>query len=57
MAIPRIALLADTDREVNGAARTCREWLGYARRQMESLSWDGVFAEVYRGYASWLASA
>jgi hypothetical protein len=57
MAIPRVAPLADTHREVNGAARTCREWLGYARRQMESLSWDGVFAEVYRGYASWLESA
>jgi glycosyltransferase involved in cell wall biosynthesis len=29
---PRIALLADTFHEVNGAARTCREWEGFARR-------------------------
>ncbi|MGA2117134.1 MAG: glycosyltransferase [Bryobacteraceae bacterium] len=33
MAIARVALLADTYHEVNGAARTCREWLGYARRK------------------------
>jgi glycosyltransferase involved in cell wall biosynthesis len=29
---PRIALLADTFHEVNGAARTCREWEAFARR-------------------------
>jgi glycosyltransferase involved in cell wall biosynthesis len=34
-----------------------REMAAAARRQMESLSWDGVFAEVYRGYASWLGTA
>jgi glycosyltransferase involved in cell wall biosynthesis len=34
-----------------------REMAAAARRQMESLSWDGVFAEVYRGYASWLGMA
>jgi glycosyltransferase involved in cell wall biosynthesis len=34
-----------------------REMAAAARRQMESLSWDGVFAEVYRGYASWLEKA
>jgi phosphatidylinositol alpha 1,6-mannosyltransferase len=28
----RIALLADTFHEVNGAARTCREWEAHARR-------------------------
>jgi glycosyltransferase involved in cell wall biosynthesis len=31
-AAPRIALLADTFHEVNGAARTCREWEAFARR-------------------------
>ena len=31
-AAPRVALLADTFYEVNGAARTCREWDAYARR-------------------------
>ena len=30
---PRIALFADTFHEVNGAARTCREWEAYARRK------------------------
>jgi glycosyltransferase involved in cell wall biosynthesis len=30
---PRVALFADTFHEVNGAARTCREWDAYARRQ------------------------
>ncbi len=30
---PRIALFADTFHEVNGAARTCREWDAYARRK------------------------
>jgi glycosyltransferase involved in cell wall biosynthesis len=30
---PRIALFADTFYEVNGAARTCREWDGFARRR------------------------
>jgi glycosyltransferase involved in cell wall biosynthesis len=30
--VPRIALFADTFHEVNGAARTCREWDGFARR-------------------------
>jgi glycosyltransferase involved in cell wall biosynthesis len=29
----RIALFADTFHEVNGAARTCREWEGFARRR------------------------
>jgi phosphatidylinositol alpha 1,6-mannosyltransferase len=29
----RIALLADTFHEVNGAARTCREWAAYAARR------------------------
>lgn len=29
---PRIALLADTFHEVNGAARTCREWEAFAQR-------------------------
>src|SRR5271165_5093867 len=28
----RVALLADTFHEVNGAARTCREWEAFARR-------------------------
>jgi glycosyltransferase involved in cell wall biosynthesis len=31
-AAPRVALLADTFHEVNGAARTCREWEAFARR-------------------------
>jgi glycosyltransferase involved in cell wall biosynthesis len=31
--IPRVALFADTFYEVNGAARTCREWDAYARRK------------------------
>ena len=30
---PRIALFADTFFEVNGAARTCREWDAFARRR------------------------
>src|SRR4029077_18182542 len=30
---PRIALLADTYYEVNGAARTCREWEAFARER------------------------
>jgi hypothetical protein len=30
---PRIALFADTFHEVNGAARTCREWEAFARRR------------------------
>jgi glycosyltransferase involved in cell wall biosynthesis len=30
---PRIALFADTFYEVNGAARTCREWNDFARRR------------------------
>src|SRR5262249_46767174 len=30
---PRIALFADTFHEVNGAARTCREWYAFARRR------------------------
>jgi phosphatidylinositol alpha 1,6-mannosyltransferase len=30
---PRVALLADTFHEVNGAARTCREWYAFARRR------------------------
>jgi glycosyltransferase involved in cell wall biosynthesis len=30
---PRIALFADTFHEVNGAARTCREWDAFARRR------------------------
>src|SRR5271157_202768 len=30
---PRIALFADTFHEVNGAAKTCREWGAYARRR------------------------
>jgi glycosyltransferase involved in cell wall biosynthesis len=29
----RIALFADTFHEVNGAARTCREWAGFAERR------------------------
>jgi phosphatidylinositol alpha 1,6-mannosyltransferase len=32
-AAPRIALFADTFYEVNGAARTCREWDAFARRR------------------------
>ena len=31
-ATARVALLADTFHEVNGAARTCREWEAFARR-------------------------
>lgn len=31
--IPRVALIADTFYEVNGAARTCREWEAFARRR------------------------
>ena len=31
-ATPRVALFADTFHEVNGAARTCREWHSFARR-------------------------
>jgi glycosyltransferase involved in cell wall biosynthesis len=31
--MPRVALLADTFYEVNGAARTCREWYDFARRR------------------------
>ncbi len=30
---PRVALFADTFHEVNGAARTCREWDAFARRR------------------------
>lgn len=30
--LARVALLADTFHEVNGAARTCREWEAFARR-------------------------
>src|SRR5262245_37708068 len=30
---PRIALFADTFYQVNGAARTCREWDAFARRR------------------------
>ena len=30
---PRVALFADTFHEVNGAARTCREWHSFARRR------------------------
>ena len=30
--VPRVALFADTFHEVNGAARTCREWDAFARR-------------------------
>ena len=30
---PRIALFADTYHEVNGAARTCREWEAFAQRR------------------------
>jgi glycosyltransferase involved in cell wall biosynthesis len=30
---PRVALIADTFYEVNGVARTCREWEGFARRR------------------------
>jgi glycosyltransferase involved in cell wall biosynthesis len=33
MSAPRIALFADTFHEVNGAARTCREWAAFARRR------------------------
>jgi phosphatidylinositol alpha 1,6-mannosyltransferase len=32
-AVPRVALFADTFYEVNGAARTCREWDAFARRR------------------------
>ncbi|HUP03405.1 MAG TPA: glycosyltransferase [Bryobacteraceae bacterium] len=32
-AAPRVALFADTFHEVNGAARTCREWDAFARRR------------------------
>jgi phosphatidylinositol alpha 1,6-mannosyltransferase len=32
-AAPRVALFADTFYEVNGAARTCREFAAYARRE------------------------
>src|SRR5215472_1733111 len=31
--VPRVALIADTFYEVNGAARTCREWEAFARRR------------------------
>jgi len=31
--VPRVALFADTFYEVNGAARTCREWDAFARRR------------------------
>jgi len=31
--VPRVALFADTFHEVNGAARTCREWHAFARRR------------------------
>jgi phosphatidylinositol alpha 1,6-mannosyltransferase len=30
---PRVALIADTYYEVNGVARTCREWEAFARRR------------------------
>jgi phosphatidylinositol alpha 1,6-mannosyltransferase len=33
MAQPRVALFADTFHEVNGAARTCREWHSFAQRR------------------------
>jgi glycosyltransferase involved in cell wall biosynthesis len=32
-AAPRVALIADTFYEVNGVARTCREWEAFARRR------------------------
>src|SRR5215469_9385685 len=36
--LPRVALFADTFYEVNGAARTCREWHAFAtRRQLPFL--------------------
>jgi glycosyltransferase involved in cell wall biosynthesis len=41
----RVALLADTFHEVNGAARTCREWEAFARRQGRpflSVRWGGA---------------
>jgi phosphatidylinositol alpha 1,6-mannosyltransferase len=31
--VPRVALIADTFYEVNGAARTCREWEAFAHRR------------------------
>src|SRR6185437_4274298 len=42
---PRVALFADTFHEVNGAARTCREWHAFAlRRQLPFLCvrWSGA---------------
>ncbi|HVN03467.1 MAG TPA: glycosyltransferase [Bryobacteraceae bacterium] len=33
MSEPRVALFADTFYEVNGAARTCREWYSFAERR------------------------
>jgi len=33
MCTPRVVLFADTFYEVNGAARTCREWHAFARRR------------------------
>ena len=32
-AAPRVALIADTFYEVNGVARTCREWEAFSRRR------------------------
>lgn len=43
--MPRIALLADTYYEVNGVARTCREWEAFARRRQLpflSVRWGGA---------------
>lgn len=44
---PRIALFADTFYEVNGAARTCREWDAFARRRglpFLSIRWNQHYA-------------
>jgi phosphatidylinositol alpha 1,6-mannosyltransferase len=63
--IPRVAFLADSFHEVNGAARTCREFAAYAQRQgypflsvrfagSESFTKKGQFwtLEFQRGWCS-----
>jgi phosphatidylinositol alpha 1,6-mannosyltransferase len=64
--IPRVAFLADSFHEVNGAARTCREFVAFARRQgypflsvrfgrKEAFAKTGPFWELEftRGPISW----
>jgi glycosyltransferase involved in cell wall biosynthesis len=53
---PRIALFADTFHEVNGAARTCREWEAFARRRdvpFLCVRWGMGVASCEEGPSAW----